>query len=283
MQLIYFTKFLKGRGTEEIGEIARGLGFDGLDVAVRAGQCVNPDNVRTALAPALKVWASFGLSAPLVTLEWGWVDPELPALRDVYAACGEAGIPFIKLGYWGWQPSQRYWDGVDAIRRALEGFQRLGEQHGVCTLVHTHSGGCYGCNASGVMHLVKGFEPRRVAVYLDPAHIALEGEPLPMALDIVREYLRMVGVKNVRYLPAQGGGWTRECCLLSEGLVDWAETIRLLREAGCDCPLSVHGEYSVPEDWETIGPRVAQDMAFIAPLARDNSPRRTRRAQQESK
>lgn len=270
MQVIYFTKFLKGYSAAQIGELAKNLKFDGLDLAIRAGQCVNPSNVTEALPQALEVWRAMGLTVPLATLEGSAVDPHQPDVQAIFEACGTAGIPCIKLGYWTWKAGQFYWDDVTNIRRALDGFQQLGERYGVCSLIHTHSDRFYASNASGAMHLVRGFDPRYIGVYLDPAHLALDGETLPMALDIVRGYLKMVGVKNVRYQPTtahDGPRWKADWCLLSEGLVDWPGTIQLLNDAGYDGPLSVHGEYSTSEETVEILKSVAADMASLRRFA----------------
>lgn len=81
MPLIYFTKFLKGFSAEKVAEVAKNLGFDGLDLAIRAGQCVNPSNVQEALPKAMAVWRAAGLSVPLATLETSWVNPQTPELE----------------------------------------------------------------------------------------------------------------------------------------------------------------------------------------------------------
>lgn len=265
MEVIYFTKFLAGLGPEEIGETAAGLGFGGLDVAIRRGHAVTPANVAQALPEAMELWRRRGLSVPLATLDTDWADPEAPEAETIFTACAEAGIPYLKLGYWRWRPGQHYWEGVDDIRRALTKFEKLGARHGVCSLVHTHSGNCYGANASAATHLVTGFDPRWIGIYLDPAHLALCGEPLAMALDIASDYLRMLAAKNVRYLPAagEGQGWTREWCLLCDGLVDWPAALQVLEEAGYDGPISLHGEYSGTPDRAMILGRVEKDLAYL--------------------
>jgi sugar phosphate isomerase/epimerase len=76
----------------------------------------------------------------------------------------------------------------------------------------------------------------------------------------------MVAVKNVAYLPAKGPDrtvWTRKWCLLREGLVDWPGTISLLRTRGYKGPLSLHGEYSGPEEQEAILKNVAEDARYL--------------------
>jgi sugar phosphate isomerase/epimerase len=264
MKVVFFTKFLRGLDPQEILARVRGQGFDGLDLAVRAGHCVHPDNVEQALPRAMAVWRSGGLDVPLVSLETEPTDPRDARVRAIYAACGAVGIPFIKVGYWHWSPGQSYWDGVETARRALADLAELGARHGVCTLTHTHSGNCYGLNAASAMDLVQGLDPEAVGVYIDPAHLALNGEPLPMALDIVREYLRMVGVKNVRYAATgDASRWQRMLVPLGEGLVDWPAALRLLREAEYDGVLSVHGEYSASEDAETVLTLAGRDLAFL--------------------
>jgi sugar phosphate isomerase/epimerase len=252
MEVIFFTKFLKSLNPEQIGEAVRPLRVDGLDLAIRGGYTVNPSNVKTALAPALRVWADMGLSVPLATLEGGATNPDDPTVRTIFEACGNAGIPFVKLGYWGWRPGEAYWDGVRAIRKALEGFTALGEANGVCSLVHTHSGHCYGLNASAAMHLVDGFDPKRVGVYLDPAHLAADGEPLGMALSIVGDHLRLVGVKNVRYERTVDGHWRHVWSALDDGLVNWRNAVKRLAEVRFDGVLSLHGEYSASEETEAV-------------------------------
>lgn len=261
MQIILFTKFLTGFNSEQVADAAREVGVDGLDLAIRDGHVVNAGNAIEALPAAMTVWRQAGLTVPLATLGME-TDPTVESTRAIYAACGAAGIPFIKLGYWLWSPEQHYWDTIAAIRDALAGFQELGAQYGICSLIHTHSDNCYGSNAAGAMHMAQGFDPRYIGIYPDPAHLAADGEFPPMALDITRGYLKVVGVKNVRYV-RQEQRWVKEWCPLDEGLVDWQDTMRLLREDGFDGPLAMHGEYTGYYNWPAAKERLQRDVPLI--------------------
>ena len=266
MQVIYFTKFLAGKTAEEVGETAKSLGFDGLDLAVRPGQCVNPENVATALPEAVRLWRKMGLAVPLASLETKQTDPRAPQTRQIYEACAEAGVSFIKIGYWTWRPGKDYRAGLEAARQDLAEFDRLSRATGVCTLYHTHSGNYYGCNASAAMRLVRRGDPKGVGVYLDPAHLAINGEPLEMALAIVGDRLRFVAVKNARYtLTHQNGAsrFVRDMVPLDMGIVHWPDAIALLRKIGYSGPLSLHGEYDSAEELEAILPLVREDLSLI--------------------
>jgi sugar phosphate isomerase/epimerase len=265
MKLILFTKFLKGASSPEIAELALRLGFDGLDVAVRSGHCVNPANVLETLPNAFEVWKQAGLDVPLVTLEAKTTDPQNKEVRNIFAACAETGIPFIKLGYWVWTPERHYWDEIENIRRSLDLFQQLGREYGVCSLIHTHSDEYFGSNAAAAMDLVRRFDPRYIGIYLDPAHLALDGEYFPMALDMVRDYLKIVAVKNARPVLVDGF-WKTEWCTLDEGLVHWPAIVTQLRTAGYGGYLSVHGEYSASEEKDEVLKLLQHDTAYLKPL-----------------
>ena len=245
MELIFFTKQLKGMDAEATGREVEGLGFAGLDLAVRDGYCVNPDNVATELPRAMNVWAEMGLSVPMATTPGDFTDPEQPVAETMLAACAEAGVHEIKLGYWHYtEPG--YWATVEAIRSDLDGFARLAEKHGVRCAVHTHSGNNYGVNAGAAMHLVRDFDPQFIGVYLDPGHLSINGEPIRMAIDMVKDYLCLVAVKDLVYVRQEKEGrvtWRRTLAPLREGMVDWRETMAALADAGYDGPLTFHSEY----------------------------------------
>jgi len=246
MELIFFTKQLKGMDIETTGQEVKDLGFAGLDLAVREGYCVCPDNVATELPHALNVWAEMGLSVPMVTTPGDFVDPTAAGAEPLIAACADAGVHEIKLGYWHYK-EPGYWANVEAIRTALDGFAKLAEKHGVRCGVHTHSGDNYGVNASAAMHLVQGFDPRFIGVYLDPGHLSINGEPIRMAVDMVQEYLCLVAVKDLIYVRQDKDGhvgWKRTLAPLREGMVDWRTTKAALADVGYDGPLTFHSEYS---------------------------------------
>src|SRR5262249_837358 len=102
MRYLYFTKFLRELDLAGLVGFCKDTGvqrFDLSALAVRPGYDVHPGNVATELPKAGKLVAAAGLVRGLVTLPTGAVDPESKAVRAVFEACGKAGVPAIKLGY----------------------------------------------------------------------------------------------------------------------------------------------------------------------------------------
>ncbi|MBW3624771.1 MAG: sugar phosphate isomerase/epimerase [Armatimonadetes bacterium] len=249
MEFIYFTKHWPQHDIGQLIDLARRVGADGLDLTCRKGHPVNPENAKTALPEAMKRAREAGLSIPLVTTDTSLNDPKDPKTEPILAACGEAGVRFLKLGYYGWKPGDDYWAKVDAIRRNFEAYEKLAAKHDVTICYHTHSGGYMGSNAAGLMHLLKGFDPSRIGAYVDRGHIAANGELWPMALAMVGDHLKIIGGKTIGwYREPTGGGanWTRRFVPFREGLVDWTATFRDLLARGFDGPVTLHGEYDLP-------------------------------------
>ena len=103
MKFVMFTKLLKELSTSQLADTMLDLGFDGFDLAVRPGFPVNPENVAKALPAAAKEWKARGLMVGLVTTNFDFIDPTLPEVEPLLAACAEIGCRDIKLGYWVWK------------------------------------------------------------------------------------------------------------------------------------------------------------------------------------
>lgn len=268
MKIIYFSKYDQELSVEELGLKAKRMGFDGLDLVVRPGHPVNPENVREALPGAQKIWKAQGTEATMVTTHLGVPDPEAPDAKRLYASCNQTGIKWIKLAYWQYKRGQDYWKGIDKIRKALEGFEELSRKYEVKTCCHTHSGPVFGSNCAGLMHLIRGFDPQYIGAYIDTGHLILDGEEYEMGLAMVKDYLSLVSLKDAIYAKDEENGELVEkpkFVPLGKGLVPWRKFFTLLLDTGYDGPVSIHGEYEEVEK-QVRDKWVQEDMKFIGKI-----------------
>ncbi|GMV78928.1 MAG: hypothetical protein AMXMBFR7_01120 [Planctomycetota bacterium] len=267
MSLTCFTKLLKPWSVEQLIAFAKETGLAGYDLTVRDGYAVTPDRIERDLGPYVKRLKDASLSVPLVTFGVRAYKADEPIVERAWAACAEAGVPAVKLGYWTWSPQgPHYWDQVKTIRKELAGYAKLAARFGVQALFHNHSDPYYGLNASALMHLIQDLDPAHVGAYVDPAHLALDGEPLGMAIDILRGRIAMVAVKNSFYQREQKDGkvrWNRGMCGLQEGLVDWPEAVQLFRAAGYAGPFNLHAEYDDRHEVEQVVEALRVDIKLM--------------------
>jgi len=266
MQLIVFTKLLKPWNAEQLVAFAKETGLAGFDLCVRPGYPVTPETIERDLPAFAEKIRAAGLSIPMATVGGTAMPPREKATETAWAACAAAGIRKIKLGYWVWKSGEHYWTKAAEVRKELADYAKLGAKHGIQALFHTHSDPYYGLNASALMHLLQDLDPVQVAAYLDPAHLALDGEPLEMALDILRGRIGMVAAKNSHYKKTTEAGhvvWKHGVCPIHEGLVDWRAALKLLRESGYDGAISVHGEYDDRHELEPVLEYLKPDIAYL--------------------
>jgi sugar phosphate isomerase/epimerase len=258
LKYIMFTKHLEGLDIPGVIKALQAVGVEGADLCVRPGYPVNPENVAKKLPEAAKQFANEGLSLPLVTTPGDFVDPKMADADPLYAACQAAGVEHIKLGYWHWSREEGYWQAVGKIRQLLEGFQELSQKYGVKTCIHNHSGTSMGLNSCAAMNLVKGFDPQYIGVFADPGHLSIVGEPIAMALNIVKDYLALLAFKDLMRAPGSGTKVVR----MGQGFVDWETLLRTLAEMNFNGPVSFHSEYS-GEPINTVIDLARIDVRFI--------------------
>jgi len=266
MEYIMFSKSLREQRTEQMIESLKRVGADGVDFTVRAGYPVTPENAATELAPAAEKIRAAGLVIPMVTAPTELTSAGVAFAEALFRACGEAGIPMIKVGYWP-APTERYWPAVDQMKADVEGLARLGDKHGVKPLIHTHSGRYMALNAAALMHVLKGFDPGRVGAYVDVGHLAVCGEPPALALAMTQDWLSVVAVKDLMRVRTANGKTSTPVVMVGKGFVDWEETVRWLVAHEFGGPLSFHSEFECP----TMEQRLEQtrkDIAFVRDLER---------------
>jgi len=261
MDYIFFSKMLQQQSIEELIGSLRLIGADGVDLTVRPGYPVEPDNVAQTLVPAAQAIRAAGLSVPMITTPGDLTSPSLPYTEALFAACGEAGIRLVKLGYWQFT-GEGYWAGVEQMKRDLVGLAEIGARYGVKPCLHTHSGNCFALNAGCMMHVLQSFAPEQAGAYLDPGHLAVCGEPLPMAFDMTKEYLSMVAIKDMIKRKDDQGRIRIEALWLGAGVVDWPEMMRWLVAHDFQGPLSFHSEFE-SDSTEHLLDQTKKDIAYL--------------------
>jgi sugar phosphate isomerase/epimerase len=254
MDLIFFSKSFKDKDANGLIRAAGDFGIEGYDLCVRDGYYVTPENIRSQLPGLMKAFAQEKLSVPMVTGPTDLVRPDHSAARAILAGMSDQGVRLLKLGYVILSKGDDYWRKVDEFRKGLAGWEALGRKYQVKICYHTHSGPHLGVNCAAMMHLLKDFDPQYLGAYIDPGHLRLEGEEFSFGVNMVREYLSIVALKDVAVTSSRTdeGKVTVAWVPAGQGMVSWSHVFKVLADTGFKGPLSVHAEYPTngPADFE---------------------------------
>ena len=242
----------------DLGPIVQQLGFDGVDLTVRAGGHVLPERAPVDMTRAIESIHGAGVDVPMITT--GFVSPGDPGANNVLGICGRIGVRYFKPGYWKYAPGEAVEAKLMHVKRELVGLVAMGRHYGIQCGMHNHSGGYVGQAVWDTREMIQDVDPRWVGYYFDPMHATVEGGNGGwwVALQMALPRLKMVAVKDF-YWEKSGGTWKTRNCPLGQGMVDFPRFFGMLAKAGFSGPISLHVEYN-PEDELSA---IAQDFAFV--------------------
>lgn len=244
MRYVYFTKTLQMLDLKGLIRFCKDTGLEGVDLAVRPGYPVHPDNAVKALPEAVKQFREEGLVVGLVTAPTNVTDPASRIARVLFDACARAEVPAIKLGYFLYRPP--YLDCLKEARQQLAGFAKLASATKVKACYHTHSGKMLGNNAASLRLLLQDSDPHHLGAFFDTGHTAINGGPVQMELDLIRPWLALVAIKDMAW-SKNARGWSVRVVPVGEGIVHWSEVGQGLKLSKFSGTISLHGEYEAKD------------------------------------
>lgn len=251
MNLYLFNKGLPAETPAALIARAAKLNLAGYHLCVRPGYLLTPENVGRQLTPFVAELRQAGLEVPMLTTRGDLFDPAAPEVIPLLDAMAANAIPRLKIGYFRAPRNTplSFDAAVSSARRHLEGWQKLGQRFGVTVCCHTHAScGDYfiGSNASALRLLLQDADPRFAGMYLDTAHLSLEGEPFDLAVAIAGRFLAGVAVKDARWSrPSPSAEPEMQWSTAGDGMVDWGCVKRTLQALPTPPPVTIHAEYAV--------------------------------------
>jgi sugar phosphate isomerase/epimerase len=254
-----------------LAESAKGVGFDGLDLTVRAEGHVLPERAADDLPRAFEAARDAGLAIPMITT--GLTTADDPTARPILSTAGRLGIRYFKAGYY-------LYEGPDVraeLARAGREFGRLVELAKECGIeagYHNHEA-YVGAAVWDAAQFIEPLDARWAGYYFDPRHAVAEGGGggWRAALHLVLGRLKMVAIKDFAWVKTTKG-WEDANCPLGEGMVDWASVLGTICRAGFPGPISLHLEYDVPgattaEHDAQVLAAAGRDLAFLKARLRE--------------
>src|SRR5687768_6147330 len=118
MQFVLFTDNLAALKLPEVCAEAKRAGFDGLDLTLRPGGHVLPENAEMGLSEAKRVADAAGVTIPMATTAVSNTDS--PHAEQVFASAAHYGVRKLKLGYWRYEPFGTLAKQLDDTRAKLQ-------------------------------------------------------------------------------------------------------------------------------------------------------------------
>jgi len=269
MELCMFSKRLQELSFKELGRTLKELGFDGVDLTVRSGGHIKPEEVRDKLPEAKEILASQGINISMITTAIREIGE--PHARDVLETAGAQGVGYFKLRPFRYEGFGTLKQSMAEVSAKLRGIEPVCRESGIRAGFQTHSQNYLGASVPHILRMIEDCDPQWVGVYYDIGHAAVEGGHAAwrMNLDDVSERLFMLAVKDMKLVrrevkSVRYSGWRGEVVPFGDGLVDWKEFAACIKQLKFDGPCSFHSEYEVSMD--KVIEQTRKDMEFFRAL-----------------
>jgi sugar phosphate isomerase/epimerase len=242
----------------ELAKHVSSLGFDGVELPIRPGYPVTPDNVEVALNEAVRILADQGLKIASVAA---------PTDEKTVAACAQAQIPLIRVCV-SMRAGEGYLEGERRLQSEFDQLVPVLDRYGVTLGIQNHSGNHEVCNAMGLRHLIERYDPRHIAAVWDAGHNGLEGEVPESALDIIWSHLAMVNLKSATWRrttapSGEAAEWEVYWTTGRDGRANWPRVTAELQRRAYRRVVCLTAEYT---DEESVDQMIAEDLAFVRAL-----------------
>jgi sugar phosphate isomerase/epimerase len=251
-----FTESFQGWPIPEVCRKFKAIGLDGLDLTVRPGGHIAPDDAPRKLPAAAAAARDHGVR--ILMLSTAIVEPDKTA-EALLAAAAEQGIDRVKLGYYRYTKFGTLLAEIDDARKKLAGVAKLAAKHGVLPCVHVHSGDTIPGSGPIAYLLLKDFDPDEVGAYVDPMHMTIEGgnDGWRQGLDLLAPWIAISSLKNAKWITtdrdANGQqGWSTRKCPLADGVAKIPAYLATLRGLGYRGLYTLHSEYADGNSWKQL-------------------------------
>jgi sugar phosphate isomerase/epimerase len=244
LKVAIFSKHLLFLQGEDLAKGCTEIGFDGVDLAVRAGGHVEPERVAQDLPPLVKLLRGHGLEVPMITS--GILDADTPYSENVLRTISELGIHHYRWGGFKYEGGRPFSEQIEALKPRVAKLAALNAKYNVGAMFHTHSGpGLVGAPIWDLHILLRDFDPKSVGVNYDIGHATIEGGfgGWIDSFKITGAYMRGVAVKDFLWEKDAKGNWKAQFKPLGTGMVKLPMFFDMLAQSGFNGPLQLHFEY----------------------------------------
>jgi sugar phosphate isomerase/epimerase len=261
LKVSIFSKHLQFLDVPDAAAAAKEMGFDAIDLTVRAEGHVLPDRVATDLPKAVAAIRKAGLDVSMIT-----TDITIDALRTaepILTAASRLGIHHYRWGGLKYDPSKPIPEQLEAMKPKMRALAELNHRTQTCGMYHTHSGpGMIGACIWDLWYMFRDLDPQWMGINYDIGHATVEGGygGWIATSRLSRNYMRGIAMKDFvwarnnkssthddPYDKSLGvaGAYVPHWCPIDQGMVHFDGFLEIVKSDAFSGPVQLHFEYPI--------------------------------------
>ena len=259
LKICVFSKHLQWTDVHDAAAIARDIGFDGIDLTVRAQGHVLPENVEADLPVAVETVRRAGLQVPMITTEI--TSAQTPHADAILKTANSLGIRHYRWGQLSYPADEGIAERLDQLKPQMKALAELNEKHQICGMYHTHSGpGMVGAPIWDLWTIFQGLDPRWIGINYDIGHATVEGGygGWIASSRLVKHSMSGIALKDFAWGQNKKSSthqdpydkslnienaWVPHWCAMGQGMVNFSGFFAIVKANRFSGPVQLHFEY----------------------------------------
>jgi sugar phosphate isomerase/epimerase len=237
-----FTKVLQELDFEKTAAAAVELGWDGIELPLRAKGHILPEKVDDDLPRLVEALKSKGLEVMVAATDIRGTDE--PNTEKVLRALAKHGIRLYRHGGYKYKEGVSIAKQIAEFRAKVKDLAALNKEIGVTGLYQNHSGNGYvGASVWDIHEMIQDLDPRHFGVHFDIGHATVEGGlSWPTSFALVKDRIGALIVKDFYWKHTPGEGGKTVWVPISQGTVN-PKFFKMLKASGFAGPITMQFEY----------------------------------------
>ena len=241
LEVHIFSKHLQFLNYQDSAGAAAEIGFNGLDLTVRPGGHVLPENVKRDLPIAIAEMKKAGLSCTTITTAIADVDNPLDV--ELIQTAGSEGVKYYRSDWFKFKEDISMEASLDYYMEKIRQMSYRNQKHNIIGCYQNHSGTSIGASIWEVKKLLGTANTQYFGAQYDIRHAVAEGgRSWPNGVKLLKEHIKTIVLKDFKWGKVDGR-WQIINVPIGEGMVDFTAYFQLLKSLGLKPPVSLHLEY----------------------------------------
>jgi len=235
-----FSKNLQWLNFKDMAKLAAKMGFDGIDLTVRAKGHVSPENVARDLPIAVEAIRKEGIDVYTITTDIK--DANDQYTDDVLKAASQLGIKNYRMGWYAYDKEAAPITDINIFKKRLSGLAVLNQRYNIHGDYQNHTG-LFGGSLWDLWMAIKDLDPKWIGCQFDVRHATVDGaKAWPTSFKLIHNHIGSMPIKDF-YWAKDGEKWETKNIALGQGMVDFKQYFQLIKKYNIVKPLSLHYEY----------------------------------------
>jgi L-ribulose-5-phosphate 3-epimerase len=237
-----FSKNLQWLNYNDMAKLAAKMGFDGIDLTVRAKGHVSPENVARDLPIAVEAIRKEGLEVFTITTDIKSADEKYT--HEVLKTAAGLGIKNYRMGWYTYNNDLDPLTNVDGFKKQLADLAALNERYQIHGDYQNHTG-LFGGSLWDLWLAIKDLNPKWIGCQFDVRHATVDGaKAWPTSFRLLQKHIGSMPIKDF-YWEKENNKWLTKNAALGQGMVDFMQYFQLIKKYNIVKPISLHYEYSL--------------------------------------